>query len=324
LNGPTAMGIDSTGNVWVVSYNEVLSAFSPAGQPLFASGLTGNGLYESYGLTIDTSGNIWTTNNETPGYNNELGTISEFTSSGQAVSGSPYISDINYPYAIAAASDGSVWVANYGNASVTHLSAGGALILECTSTGSCPSLSFPDAVSLDASNNVWVANEDNHTVTEISAAGVDLGSASCCDEAGGLAIDTSGNVWSANYSNSSISEVSSSRTVISSGYTGGGLDQPDHLAVDGTGTLWVANYHGASFSELAGAGSAVPGAALSPTAGFGTGAGLVEPYGIAVDASGNLWTSNFASGAEETGTVTEFVGIAAPVKTPAIGPATIP
>src|SRR5208337_1661972 len=79
LDGPTALGIDTTGNVWAIGYYGVLSAFSPAGVPVFASGITGSGLNESYGLAVDGGGNVWTTNNQTPGINNGLGSISEFT-----------------------------------------------------------------------------------------------------------------------------------------------------------------------------------------------------------------------------------------------------
>lgn len=136
----------------------------------------------------------------------------------------------------------------------------------------------------------------------------------------------SGNVWSANYGGDSVSLVSNAGTVISSGYTGGGLDQPGGIAVDGSGTVWVDNYHGRSFTELAGAASTAPGAILSPSSGFGTQAGLVEPYGIAIDASGNVWISNFATvpASGQRGTITEFVGLAIPVKTPLVGPAQIP
>jgi hypothetical protein len=58
---------------------------------------------------------------------------------------------------------------------------------------------------------------------------------------------------------------------------------------------------------------------LSPASGFGLDASLLESYSIALDASGNLWVSNFGNS-----TVTEFIGIAAPVKTPLAGPPQTP
>jgi len=327
IDGPTAMGIDPVGNVWAVSYYGALSAFSPAGVPLFASGITGYGLNESYGLTIDGSGNIWVTNNES-GINNNLGSISSFTSSGQPLSGSPFIAGgIYYPQALAADTDGSVWVANYGDSTVTHLTSGGAAEPGEGSRGySSASIEYPDAIAVDANHDVWVASETTSTITKISANGTQFTPITCCDEAAGLAIDASDNVWSANYSGSSVSLLSNAGTVISSGYTGGGLDSPSGIAVDGNGTVWVTNYRGGSFTELAGAASTSPGTALSPSTGFGADVNLLEPYAIAIDASGNVWISNFATVPTQgqQGTITEFVGLATPVNTPLVGPARIP
>jgi hypothetical protein len=53
---------------------------------------------------------------------------------------------------------------------------------------------------------------------------------------------------------------------------------------------------------------------LSPAAGYGVDAGLLEAFSIGVDAAGNVWVTSFGSN-----TVTKFVGLAAPVKTPIFG-----
>ncbi len=326
LDGPTALGVDSAGNVWAVSYNEALSAFTPGGEPIFASGITGYDLDESYGLSIDPSDNVWTANQESSAsFNNGLGSVSEFNNSGAPLSGSLGIDagGIYYPEALAADTDGSIWVANYGDSSVTHLTSGGTAAAGPLTSAS---ISFPDAVAVDANHNAWVASEDTTKITKISADGTQFTAITCCDEAAGLAIDASDNVWSANYGGSSVSLVSSAGSVISSGYTGGGIQQPSGIAVDGSGTVWVSNYRGASFTELSGAASTTPGTILSPSTGFGTEAGLLEPYGIAIDASGNVWITNFATipAPGQQGTITEFVGLATPVKTPLVGPVQIP
>lgn len=332
LDGPTAIGVDAAGNVWTADYYGALSAFDAAGLPLFSSGITGSGLNESYGLTIDNSGNVWVANNEVPGINNNLGTVSEFANNGQPLSGSLGYDagGIYYPQALAADTDGSIWVANYGNSSVTHLTSSGTPAPGDCNGSTCgltsSSIEFPDAIAVDASHNVWVASDSTSTITKISGDGTQFTPIVCCDEAAGLAIDSSGNVWSANYSGNTVSLVSNAGIVISSGYAGGGLDSPGAVAVDGNGTVWVSNYHGGSFTELAGAGSASRGTALSPSTGFGADANLVEPYAIAVDASGNVWITNFATipAAGRQGTITEFIGLAAPVNTPLIGPALLP
>jgi streptogramin lyase len=129
-------------------------------------------------------------------------------------------------------------------------------------------------------------------------------------------------VWVANYYGNSISEISSSGVVLSNGsYTGGGINHPQAIAIDGAGNVWIANYRGPSITELAGAVTtgAAPGTALTPSGGLGADAALLEAYALAVDASGNLWVSSFGNS-----TITEFIGIATPVKTPLAGPPQAP
>jgi streptogramin lyase len=108
--------------------------------------------------------------------------------------------------------------------------------------------------------------------------------------------------------------------VLLNGQTGGGVDHPQPVAIDGAGHVWVGNFHKGTVSEFAGYNSATPGAPLSPASGLGTDAQLGSPFALAVDQSGNLWVTN-SNGAN---TVTVFVGLAAPVKTPLLGPAQLP
>lgn len=246
LDGPTALGIDSAGNVWAADYYGGLSAFEPGGLPVF-SVITGYGLYQSFGLAIDGNNDVWVANQDTPGVNGNLGTVSEFTNSGHPLSGSLgyYAGGIDYPEALAADTDGSIWVADSGDSSVTHLSSSGAVLADLTSTD----IHFPSAIAVDANNNVWLGSGSAATITKVSGGGTQFAQFTCCDNPDGLAIDQSGNVWAANYASSSVSELSNAGSVISSGYTGGGLDQPVGIAVDGSGTVWVANYRGGSFTD---------------------------------------------------------------------------
>ncbi len=46
---------------------------------------------------------------------------------------------------------------------------------------------------------------------------------------------------------------------------------------------------------------------------------MLEAFALAIDASGNLWVTNFGND-----TLTEFVGLATPVKTPLLGPPQAP
>ena len=90
---------------------------------------------------------------------------------------------------------------------------------------------------------------------------------------------------------------------------------PQGIAIDGAGTVWVGNYLTNSISELNGASSAASGTFVSPSTGFGTDANLLAPYSVAIDASGDIWVSNSGNN-----TLTQFIGAAAPVKTPLAGP----
>jgi DNA-binding beta-propeller fold protein YncE len=133
-------------------------------------------------------------------------------------------------------------------------------------------------------------------------------------------VDGGDNVWSANFYSNSVGLVSSAGNVLSgTGFTGGGLNAPRGIAVDGAGNAWVVSDHGSSLAEFASASSASPGTLLSPAAGLGADAKLLEPYSVAIDAAGDVWVSNYGNN-----TLTEFIGVAAPVKTPLLGPVRVP
>ena len=320
LHSPTSLGVDGAGNLWVANYFGVASAFSPAGAPLSAAGYTGGGLNESFGMAIDTGNNIWFANEQSNGVNSNLGSITKLNSGGQPLSGnSGYDSGgIYFPIGVTADPNGNMWIVDYGDSTVTLLNSSGASLSGPSGWGGT-SLEFPVALAVDSHHNAWVANQSANTITKISANGATATVISCCDGASGIATDQSNNVWVANYYGDSISEVSNSGTVLLRGIAGGGVRHPQGIAVDGSGTVWVANYRGSSISEVSGASSASPGTFLSPAGGFGTDASLLEPYGLALDASGTAWVSNFGKN-----TITLFFGIATPIKTPFAGPPVLP
>ncbi|HWB32971.1 MAG TPA: NHL repeat-containing protein [Acidobacteriaceae bacterium] len=86
-------------------------------------------------------------------------------------------------------------------------------------------------------------------------------------------------------------------------YSGGGLNTPGDVAVDSAGSIAVANYFGGIVSKFSPTG--VPAAA----SGF-PGTGLSESYGIAIDASDNIWVTNQQSvtsaNNQHKGSVSEF------------------
>ncbi len=324
MNSPSGVGVDANGNIWVASYFSALSEFSPVGNPVFPTGIAAGGLYHSYDLAVDAQNNVWIPNEDTTatGVNRGLGSVTTFNSSGQPTSGaSGYTAGgIYYPIALAVDTNATTWVVNYGNSSLTLLSSSGQPLNGSTAYTS-PLFVFPVAIAVDSSHNAWLANQEDVTVAKVSPDGKTITSYACCNGASGIAIDQRGFVWVANYYGDSISQLASDGTVISSGYSDNkaSIWHPQGIAIDGSGHVWVTNYFGASLTELAGSATASPGQILSPTIGYAHDAALNEGFAVAVDASGNLWVTNFF-----TNTLTEIVGLAAPVKTPQLGPVQSP
>lgn len=313
LIDPGPLAVDSTGTVWVANYSGVVSAFSATGTPVFPPGITGFGLAESYGLAIDPSDNIWVTNEASPGsVNGGYGSVTVLTSTGASLSGSTGFSSggLNYPVAIAIDTNSTAWAVDYGNSHLTQLSPTGAPL--SGPAGYFSSLfAFPTAIAIDGAHNAWVTSSGADNITRISPDGQHTLDVLCCNSPSGLALDPAGNIWVANYLGDSVSEVSPTGAVLSPGYTGGGLLHPQGIAVDAAGTVWVANFRGSSVTELAGASAPQPGRILSPAAGWAPTPTSLQSFAIAIDASGNLWISNFANRS-----ITELVGLATPTKTP--------
>ncbi len=348
LNTPGPIGLDAAGNLWVANYFSAVTELSSNGTPVSPdAGFTGGGLTESYGLAVNQDGNVWVTDEQSSGVNGNNGAVTVLNSSGQVVSGASgyYGGGIFFPIAAAADADGSVWIADYGDSTATKYAMAGTPISGSTGFGSAQ-LQGPVAVAVDANHNAWFANQAAQTgsVTSISADGSVVNTFPCGGDApSGIATDAiadaanaaTGHLWTSNYYSDSISELAlhsdGSATLVGTPYTAGGIKHPNGIAVDGAGNVWVANYRGSSISELAGASAAQPGAPLSPAAGFGSDAALVDPFAVAIDASGNVWVSNQGATNVVQGTrtvqvytVTQFLGVATPVKTPVIGPPQLP
>ncbi len=321
MNGPAGVGIDSAGNVHVANYFDSASYFSNTGAPAFPNGIPGNNLHESFGLAIDQSDNTWITNEQTPSsVNAGLGSVTVLNSAGQTVAGpSGYaMGGLNFPLSIAIDSSATSWIVDYGNSHLTLLDQSGNP--RSGTTGyTTPQFAFPVAIAVDSHCYGFVANQGGNTVTRVTPDGSNFSSFVTGSGPSGVAVDSADNVWVANYYGNTVGLLSSAGQIVSSGYTGGGISQPQGVAIDGANNAWIANYRGSSLTELAGAASTLPGTVLSPASGYGSDAGLLEAFGIAIDASGDVWVTNFGSN-----TLTEFVGLAVPVRTPLLGAVAIP
>jgi streptogramin lyase len=313
--GPETIAIDGSGNIFVPNYtSNSISKFSPLGAILSGTGgYTGGGLDNPTAVAADIYGNIWSANFS--GDN-----ASEFSSKGVTLSIPPGFTGggLNNPYGIAINSSSEVWIVDSGGNALTEFTSEG--------TADSPSSGFslgaaaagPSGAAVDTSGNIWVTNTNAVTSSIIKAvpsATPGVAPTTTNYEGGGLnspygiAIDGSGDIWITNQGgNGSLSEFGPNGSAITqnSVYTGGGLYLPFGIAIDGLGNVWVANKYVNCISEFNSGGNAV-----SPSTGY-TSAELNGPYGIAVDPSGNVWVTTDNS----TASLTEFIGLAAPVVTP--------
>jgi len=313
LNGPYAVAVDASDNILVTNYGTnpgSISAFDPLGVPVTASGVSGNGIASANGIAIDGNGYIWVASTSPD-------TLSSFDSSGTAVTSTT--TDLNDVRGIAVDGSNNVWVTNSGNNSVTEFSSSSGTPSTVTGDPFGTSvLDDPFGVAIDIHGNAWVTDRaGTWNVVKFSSSG----SASSPYTGGGLgqpvfiSFDPSGDAWitdidNANDPNSAaLSEFNSSGTAITTtdGDYGGGLYGPWGTAIDSNGNVFVADLDD-SISEFNSSGTAV-----SPASGY-LSTSLKSPYFLAIDGSGNLWVPNYGNGTGNS--ITEFVGIAAPVVTP--------
>lgn len=208
---------------------------------------------------------------------------------------------------------GAMWIATYGSGPLVVGYQSGALAIASSS---------PDVVidavdqvgedlAVDGSGDIWVSTAAGH-IYEYRADSLAVpGTPSpnvTLDVARkvltGLAFDGSGNLWVADvnaarllmFTASQISTGGALTPSVTIGSTGGSLDRPLSLAFDASGNLWVSNLNASTVvayspAQLAAGGSPTPSVTISsdPTP------SLAQPYGLAFDASGDLWVANGGS-----------------------------
>ncbi len=327
MNGPSTVAIDGNGLVWVVSYGSapnysgVASLFSNTGVPSPPNGFTGYGIEQADGGAIDRDNNLWIVNAASDAsINGGQGSVTLLNSSGPALPGtSQYASGgLHNPISVAIDTGNNAWVLNYYDNAVTVLNSAG-VPLSGPNGFISDQFGFATAIAVDSKRNGWVANFGKDTVTEIAPDGSSFTSYVVGNTPIGIAVDANDNVWSANYYDNSVGLVSGGEVLSGGGFMGGGIDHPVGIAPDGSGTVWVTNYFSPGITQLAGAAANQPGAAISPGTGWAPDLALVEAKGIAMDAAGNLWVTSYGDNR-----LIEYVGLAAPVKTPLLGATRIP
>lgn len=309
LNTPAGVAVDSSGNVWVANAgNASITEFGTDGS--YQTTVSNGGLLEPTHIAIDGSGNLWVSNSAS-GTN----TISEFNSTGTAITGSPFSGGgLNTPEGLAVDAQGHLWVANSGANVLSEFNVSNGSPV--SSTGyTTASLSTATEVAVDDNGLVWITNSGNNTVS-LWNPGTSTSYTGSPFSGGGLAsprsigIDSNNNAWIVDRGGNLISEFANTGALSASGYTGGGLKGPLTVAIDPSNHVWAVNRSNNTISEFA-----PNGTAISPSTGF-YGAGsttpiLNTPQGIAIDLNGNVWVAS-----TNNNNLVEYVGAATPLVTP--------
>ena len=303
LATPYGVAIDANGYGYVANESGTsVTVLGPA-TPSLANTIAPGGLYGPQGVAIDRSNNLWIAN--TAG-NSVIKIAVTGPANGIAYS---YTAGITGPTAVALDSASNAWVSNFNSNSVAELSSGGVAAAGSPFTGN-GNISLPQAVAVGPAGNIYVASGSG-AVVKLSNAGAYTSTLTDGTLTGtaGVAVDPSAHVLATGFTTGNavgagLSEFTSSGAVVTGSPASSGLNTPQGVATDGT-SVWVVN--GANGGSLAqytyGATSPV-----SPTAGYGT---LNTPVGVAVDASGCVWTTNSGDN-----TVSKFIGLSAPIATP--------
>jgi len=186
----------------------------------------------------------------------------------------------------------------------------------------------PSSIAVDAIGNLYIVDSPNRRIRKVNVAGIigtlagngaykfagDGGpsNSASLNYPGGVAVDASGNVYIADMDNNRVRKISSSGTIStvagngSYGFSGDGgpgtsasLFGPGSVATDAAGNLYFADQGNMRIRKVDRAGivSTVAGNGTYDFSGDGgpaTAAAFHQPWGVAVDAAGNLYISEFA------------------------------
>jgi len=284
FNGPTGVAVDAAGNVYVADmFNDRIRKIIPEGLVSTLAGST-EGFRDDAGtsaqfngpsgVAVDAAGNVYVAdeNNNLIRKITDEGLVSTFAGSIWGLrDGAGTAAEFRYPSGVAVDAAGNVYVADYFNHRIRKITDEGLVSTLAGSTGgfrdgsgTSAQFNYPSDVALDAAGNVYVADLVNHRIRKITPDG----------EVSTLAGSTGGFRDGAGRSAQ--------------------FNSPFGVAVDTEGNVYVAD----SFNNLIR--KITPEGLVSTLAGstegfrddIGTSAQFNSPYGVAVDAEGNVYVAD--------------------------------
>ena len=294
-------------------------------------------------VTIDATGNIFFTdaNNNLIRKLTPAGAVTTLAGSGAAgtADGAPDVAQFNVPDGICADTAGNLYVADVDNASIRKVTSTGVVSTFAGLSGSpgyvdaigtAARFSVPYATACDATGNVYVADANGRirlitpagSVSTIAGngSGVEsdgVGTAAGFNHPTGIAVDAAGNAYTADLVGNSIRKITAAGVVT----TLASMSQPGALGLDAAGNVYVGDYADQTLRKITPGGVVSIVAGQSGVSGTTDGAGgaaqFRNPWGVAADASGNVYVADSANNTvrkvTSAGVVSTFAG--APLQT---------
>jgi serine/threonine protein kinase, bacterial len=287
FNSPSGVAVDANGNVYVADkLNSVIRKVTPAGMV----------------STVVNDSNTESINSQMP--------------------------NLAYPESIALDGSGTLYIADTAHDMIRKVNANGVAVMFAgngtrgnnNGVGAQATFNTPDAIAIDKSGNIFVADTGNQLIRKITPAGVVstyAGSgmrgsangpaleASFADPVG-VTVDGDGNVYVADSANNLIRKITPDRIVStfagsgSKGRTNGvgttaSFFFPTGLAVDSANNVYVADHLNSLIRKITPPGvvTTIAGGFIGNYAdGVGANASFQVPYGVAVDATGNVYVGD--------------------------------
>ena len=240
-----------------------------------------------------------------------------------------------HPTGVCLAPSGDLYIVDSGNNTIRKLTPAGEVttfagepgrVGSADGTGAAARFNDPSAIAVDGAGNLYVADSANNTIRKITPSGAcstlagkpgvtgsadGLGAAASFNSPFGLALDLAGNLYVADSCNNTIRKIASTGQVSTFAGTPGVLGSADgqgaaasfnnlnFMTMDGQGNLYAADSNNNTIRKITPSGmvSTLAGSPGQTGTADGTGAAarFHFPYGLAMDASDNLYVTDAGS-----------------------------